>query len=79
MNRPFRIASKRILFAAVLLLGLAPLPGLRADGLPDLGDVSDASVSEQQEKTIGRRIMQEIRADRSHVDDAELQDYIKAL
>ncbi|HEX4859100.1 MAG TPA: M48 family metalloprotease, partial [Usitatibacteraceae bacterium] len=47
--------------------------------LPDLGDVSDASVSEQQEKTIGRRIMQEIRADRSHVDDAELQDYIKAL
>lgn len=50
-----------------------------ADGLPDLGDVSDASISEQQERTIGRRIMREIRADRSYISDPMLEDYILAL
>jgi len=50
-----------------------------AQSLPDLGDSSDATISEQQERTIGKRIMIEIRADRSYIDDYELNDYINSL
>ncbi len=48
-------------------------------GLPDLGDSSDAVISAQQERTIGKRIMLEIRGDRAFVEDAELSDYISGL
>jgi predicted Zn-dependent protease len=50
-----------------------------AQGLPDLGDISSASLSEQQEKTIGNRIMRDIRADPTYVDDPEVSDYIRDL
>ena len=56
----------------------API-GLSAEGLPDLGDSSDASLSEPQERSIGKRIMLEIRGDRAFVEDAELRSYIGAL
>ena len=51
----------------------------RAEGLPDLGDSSDASLSEPQERAIGKRIMLEIRGDRAFVEDPELRSYIDAL
>jgi predicted Zn-dependent protease len=44
--------------------------------LPDLGDSSDSALSEPQERAIGKRIMLEIRADRSFIEDSELSDYI---
>ncbi len=50
-----------------------------AADLPDLGDASNAVISEQQERTIGKRIMLEIRGDRAFVEDAELSDYINGL
>ena len=50
-----------------------------AEGLPDLGDSSDATLSEPQERAIGKRIMLEIRGDRAFVDDPELKAYIGAL
>jgi beta-barrel assembly-enhancing protease len=50
-----------------------------ARGLPDLGYSSDAVISAQQERTIGKRIMLEIRGDRAFVEDAELSDYISGL
>ena len=37
--------------------------------LPDLGDVSQASVTPYQERQIGIQIMREIRADSSYLDD----------
>ena len=52
---------------------------LHAEGLPDLGDSSDASLSEPQERAIGKRIMLEIRGDRAFVEDAELKTYIAQL
>ncbi len=52
---------------------------VHAQGLPDLGDSSDAVISAQQERTIGKRIMLEIRGDRAFVEDAELSDYITGL
>ncbi|MBC8007914.1 MAG: M48 family metallopeptidase [Prolixibacteraceae bacterium] len=66
--------------AVALTLQAAALPNLAwAEGLPDLGDASDASLSEPQERAIGKRIMLEIRNDRTYVDDPELRGYIGAL
>src|SRR5690349_15445369 len=66
----------RILAAFPLLL-LALATG--AQGLPDLGDISSATLSDQQERTIGNRIMREIRNDPAYIDDPEIADYINSL
>ena len=50
-----------------------------AQGLPDLGDVSSAALSESQERTIGNRIMRDLRLDPAYVDDPEIADYITGL
>lgn len=50
-----------------------------AQGLPDLGDASSATLSEQQERTIGNRIMRDLRLDPAYVDDPEMADYITSL
>ncbi|HEY5676646.1 MAG TPA: hypothetical protein VIR81_07675, partial [Myxococcales bacterium] len=55
----------------ILALLLAAAPAVRAQGLPDLGDISAATLSETQEKTIGNRIMREVRTDPVYVDDPE--------
>jgi predicted Zn-dependent protease len=51
----------------------------RAQGLPDLGDASSASLSETQERTIGNRIMREVRIDPAYIDDPEVTDYLSSL
>jgi predicted Zn-dependent protease len=50
-----------------------------AQALPDLGDASAASLSETQERTIGNRIMREVRIDPSIVDDPDVVDYVNSL
>jgi predicted Zn-dependent protease len=50
-----------------------------AQGLPDLGDASSATLSEAQERTIGNRIMRDLRVDPAFIDDAEVADYIGGL
>ena len=50
-----------------------------AQGLPDLGDISSKAISEAQERTIGNRIMRDIRADPAFVDEPEVADYITGL
>jgi len=81
-RRPIR-PLMRAMTAALLVTGIAvhlasPIAA-RAEGLPDLGDSSDASLSEPQERAIGKRIMLEIRGDRAFVEDPELRSYIDAL
>ena len=66
---------KNFMFIMLLMLS-SPC---RAEGLPDLGDVSQATVSPQQERQIGEQSMFEIRADRSYLDDAEISDYLNQL
>src|SRR5689334_17881923 len=75
-SAPFPSVIARIL-AALLVLTLA-LP-LRGQALPDLGDISSKAISENQERTIGNRIMRDIRADPVYVDDPEVADYITSL
>ena len=50
-----------------------------ADGLPDLGDVSQEVVSPQMERQIGEQAMFQIRADKSYLDDPEVYDYLNRL
>lgn len=74
-------AGPRVTARAFLLLALtlcfpaASMP----QGLPDLGDVSAAALSEQQERTIGNRIMREVRVDPTYVKDPEVVDYVRTL
>lgn len=65
---------------AILLLPLLILAGAASgQTLPDLGDASSASLSETQERTIGNRIMREVRVDASVVDDPEVADYVSSV
>ena len=63
---------------AIALVLAAGLPAM-AQGLPDLGDISSATLSEQQERTIGNRIMREVRIDPAYVDDPMIADYISSI
>ena len=62
----------KIALAALLIVPLSAMP----QSLPDLGDVSDATLSEPQERSIGKRIMFDVRNDNAYVDDTELTDYL---
>ena len=66
---------RKISLALLLLLPLQ----LNADGLPDLGDVSQIMVSPQMERQIGEQSMFRIRASESYLDDPEITDYLNAL
>ena len=61
-----------------LLLCFPGQPGF-AQSLPDLGDASAATLSDTQERTIGNRIMREVRIDPAYLDDPEVADYISSL
>ena len=64
------------LVSALCLLGL---PAAAQVSLPDLGDASAAALSESQERTIGNRIMRDVRVDPAYLDDPEVADYVSAL
>ena len=64
---------------AFLFLLVLAIPGVLAEGLPDLGDASQAGFTPLQERRLGESIMREIRADRSYYDDAEATDYLAGL
>ena len=66
---------KKLMFIVLCMSSLL----CRADGLPDLGDVSQATISPQQERQIGEQSMFEIRADKSYLDDAEVNDYLNQI
>lgn len=61
-----------------LLFALAA-PYASAEGLPDLGESSQAGFSALDERKLGDEIMREVRVDRSYYDDAEATDYLNAL
>lgn len=50
-----------------------------AHELPDLGDVSQATITPHQERQIGLQIMRQIRADPSYMDDPEIASYLNNL
>lgn len=50
-----------------------------AHELPDLGDVSQATITPREERQIGLQIMRQIRADPSYLDDPEISSYLNSL
>jgi predicted Zn-dependent protease len=66
---------KKILFIALCITSFSS----QAEGLPDLGDISQEAISPQQERQIGEQSMLQIRADKSYLDDAEIADYLNVL
>ncbi len=63
----------------IIALALVFPPHIFAHELPDLGDVSQATISPRQERQIGLEIMQQIRADPSYLDDPEIASYLNNL
>jgi beta-barrel assembly-enhancing protease len=62
------------------LSGLIVAGGVRADGLPDLGDASAADLSPAFERRLGESIMRDIRQrEPSYLDDPELESYVNEL
>ena len=76
-------------YAPAVIVGLMLLPmhignaqGIRSEpmsSLPELGDVSAATLSPQMERRIGEEAMREIRADPSYADDPEVDEYLNRL
>jgi beta-barrel assembly-enhancing protease len=61
----------------VLLLCFSPC--VWGDGLPDLGDVSQAALTPLQERQIGQQSMLQIRSSKQYLDDPEVNDYLDQL
>ncbi len=65
--------------AATLLLAQLATSHALAFELPDLGEISRASLSEAQEDRIGREIMRQIRESSDYLDDAVISEYLENL
>lgn len=50
-----------------------------AHELPELGDISQATLTPYQERQLGLQIMRQIRADPRYLDDAEIASYLSNL
>lgn len=76
-------APRNSRFFAALILAVSLLvfaPRMQAQGLPDLGDAGQATLSPQMERRIGESIMRDIRQrDPAFLDDPELTEYLNAL
>jgi len=64
---------------SVLLLITLTCPASPADDLPELGDISSATLSPQQEQALGRQVMMEIRSDPDYFSDPFTAEYLNAL
>jgi predicted Zn-dependent protease len=63
-----------------LIIALSLLaPRAFAEGLPELGEASQTSLSPLQEQRLGDEIMREIRDDPSYLDDPPLSEYLNNL
>ena len=62
-----------------VFLILLCVPSVLAQALPELGDVSGATISPADERRLGERIMRDIRRDPAYLDDPEVADYVNTL
>jgi beta-barrel assembly-enhancing protease len=63
----------------LLFIAALGVPTVLAQALPDLGDVSAATISVADEQRLGEHIMREIRRDPAYYDDPEVTDYTNSL
>jgi predicted Zn-dependent protease len=69
----------RSMIAAALAAACSAVLALAQDQLPDLGDVSQATLTPTQERRLGEGIMRQIRANPAYLDDPEVTDYLNGL
>src|SRR5574337_333065 len=80
-----RVAAMLVAALAVMPLGPAgswlpaPIRPAAAQTLPDLGDISQVSLSPIQEKKLGEEVMRQLRASGQYLDDPEVNDYLNLL
>ena len=80
-----RVSACLVAALAVMPLGPAgtwlpaPVQAAAAQLLPDLGDVSQVSLSPMQEKKLGVEVMRQLRASGAYLDDPEVNDYLNML
>lgn len=67
------------LYYLIIVLSLLFPANIFANELPDLGDISQATITTHQERQIGLQIMRQIRADPSYLNDAEIAGYLNNL
>jgi predicted Zn-dependent protease len=70
------LKARSVIFVVLVTLVASNAP---AQSLPDLGDISAASLSDSQERTIGNRIMREVYGDPAYLDDPEVTDYVTSV
>jgi predicted Zn-dependent protease len=74
---PQRFLAKSLAAMLACILAVAPL---RANELPELGDVASSELSLVTEKKIGQQIMHEIRwRDASYLDDPDVENYLNQI
>jgi beta-barrel assembly-enhancing protease len=79
-KKPYHsIMVTRIFIKSLLAILFAAMPVVLAQGLPDLGDPSQAAFTPLQERMLGQRIMREARRDPTYYDDAEVTDYVSRV
>ncbi|MDV6343623.1 M48 family metalloprotease [Nitrosomonas sp. Is37] len=66
-------------YLIIVLPLLFPANIFAEDDLPDLGDISQTTITPRQERQIGLEIMRQIRADPSYLNDAEIDGYLNNL
>ena len=72
----YHITVKLLAFSLILSLVAAPLA---AQQLPDLGDASEAVLSQLQERRFGEAIMRQIRSSPDFMNDPEVTDYLNRV
>ncbi len=75
---PLYDRAMKKLISALILLSLT-FPARPAEDLPELGDISSASLSTQQEQALGRQVMLEIRSDPDYLTDPFTAEYLNIL
>jgi len=78
VKAPLYDSAMKKLLSALLLITLS-LPANPAEDLPELGDISSASLSPQQEQALGRQVMMEIRSDPDYLADPFTAAYLNTL
>jgi predicted Zn-dependent protease len=70
----------RFIRTLLVFVWLSPLSLVRAEGLPDLGEISQSDFSPALEKRIGAQIIREIRLrEPSYVSDPEINGYLNRI
>ena len=63
----------------IITVSLLFTANTHAHELPDLGDVSQVTITPYQERQIGLQIMRQIRMDPSYLNDPEITSYLNSL